>query len=245
MSSDSTNSDTIVISRETTKRLLKDVRELIKNPLHEEGIYYKHDESDMLKGYAYICGPKDSVYFGGNYFYELNFPYDYPHRPPKVTFLNMGGLDGHTRFHPNMYKNGKMCLSILNTWKGDQWTGCQSIRTILLTILSILDDAPLLHEPGFSNTHKDFIPYNEIIKYRNLEYSVCHILQNKAKNLKSITKMFEENIKDQFIKNKDSIKQNIENFEKSDNTYYQTSIYNLKLNIDWTFIKNEFKKINI
>lgn len=246
MSSDSNNSETIVISRETTKRLLKDVRELIKNPLHEEGIYYKHDETEMLKGYAYICGPKDSVYFGGNYFYEFNFPYDYPHRPPKVKFLNMGGLDGHTRFHPNMYKNGKMCLSILNTWKGDQWTGCQSIRTILLTILSILDNAPLLHEPGFSETHKDFKPYNEIIRYRNLEYSVCYILQNKAKNLKILTTMFEDNIKNQFNKNKDIIKENIDEYEnKSNNTYYQTSIYNLKLNTDWTSIKNELKKINI
>ena len=63
--------ETIVISRETTRRLLKDVRELIKNPLDDEGIYYKHDETEMLKGYAYICGPKDSVYFGGNYFYEF------------------------------------------------------------------------------------------------------------------------------------------------------------------------------
>ena len=204
MSAD-TNSETIIISRETTKRLLKDVRELIKNPLHEEGIYYKHDDSNMLKGYAYICGPKDSVYYGGNYFYEFHFPYDYPHTPPKVIFLNMGGIDGQTRFHPNMYKNGKMCLSILNTWKGDQWTGCQSIRTVLLTILSILDNAPLLHEPGFNETHRDFTPYNQIIMYKNLEYSVCYFLQNKATNLKLLKSMFEAEIKNQFIKNKVSL----------------------------------------
>jgi ubiquitin-protein ligase len=67
----------------------------------------------MLLGYAYICGPKDSMYFGGNYFYKFEFPYDYPHRPPKMTFMN---TDGKTRFHPNMYKTGKICLSILNTW---------------------------------------------------------------------------------------------------------------------------------
>ena len=41
--------ETIVISRETTRRLLKDVRELIKNPLDDEGIYYKHDETEILK----------------------------------------------------------------------------------------------------------------------------------------------------------------------------------------------------
>ena len=52
--------NTIVLSKETTKRLLKDVRELIKHPLDSDGIYYKHDESNILKGYVYICGPKDS-----------------------------------------------------------------------------------------------------------------------------------------------------------------------------------------
>ena len=42
----------IVISKETIKRLLKDVKEMIKNPLETEGIYYKHDEINMLKGYV-------------------------------------------------------------------------------------------------------------------------------------------------------------------------------------------------
>lgn len=238
--------ETIVISRETTRRLLKDVRELIKNPLDDEGIYYKHDETEMLKGYAYICGPKDSVYFGGNYFYEFKFPYDYPHRPPKVTFLNMGGIDGQTRFHPNMYKNGKMCLSLLNTWKGDQWTGCQSIRTILLTILSILDNAPLLHEPGFTELSVDFNRYNKIITFKNMEYSVCYILQNKAKNLKVLKEMFEENINKQYKKNEDSIKELIESYVKSeDDIYIRTGIYNLKVEINWNNILEELKKIKI
>lgn len=46
---------------------------MIKNPLETEGIYYKHDESNILKGYVYICGPKDTLYFGGNYFLRLHF----------------------------------------------------------------------------------------------------------------------------------------------------------------------------
>ena len=238
--------ETIVISRETVRRLLKDVRELIKNPLDDEGIYYKHDETEILKGYAYICGPKDSVYFGGNYFYEFKFPYDYPHRPPKVTFMNMGGKDGQTRFHPNMYKNGKMCLSLLNTWKGDQWTGCQSIRTILLTILSILDNGPLLHEPGFSELSVDFNPYNKIISFKNMEYSVCYILQNKANNLKALKEMFEEDINKQYKKNKDLIKELIEsNVKSEDDIYIRTGIYNLKVEINWNNILEEFKKIKI
>ena len=237
--------ESVVINRETTRRLLKDIRELIKSPLDSEGIFYKHDDTNILKGYAYICGPKDSVYFAGNYFYEFNFPYDYPHRPPKVTFLNMGGNDGKTRYHPNMYKNGKICLSILNTWKGDQWTGCQSIRTILLTILSLLDNGPLLHEPGFSKTHKDFEPYNKIIKYKNLEYSVCYILQNKDLSLSHVIKMFKDDINNNFINNKETIKNIIlDNLDKK-TEQCTTSIYSLNVIIDWNYINEEFIKIKI
>ena len=60
-----------VISKETITRLLRDVKNIIKSPLTDNGIYYIHDDSDMLKGYAYIIGPSDTPYFGGNYFFEL------------------------------------------------------------------------------------------------------------------------------------------------------------------------------
>lgn len=58
----------IVISKETIHRLLKDVKQIIKNPLTENGIYYIHHDEDMLKGYALIVGPDDTPYFAGNYF---------------------------------------------------------------------------------------------------------------------------------------------------------------------------------
>ena len=48
----------VVISKESVKRLIKDVKQLKIDPLHDQGIYYKHDEDDMLKGHALIIGPK-------------------------------------------------------------------------------------------------------------------------------------------------------------------------------------------
>ena len=44
----SSTNETITISKETIKRLLKDVKELIREPLESDGIYYKHDESNIL-----------------------------------------------------------------------------------------------------------------------------------------------------------------------------------------------------
>ena len=48
---------TTIISKDTISRLLKDVKHIFKNPLTENGIYYIHDDTDMMKGYALIIGP--------------------------------------------------------------------------------------------------------------------------------------------------------------------------------------------
>ena len=168
MSSGKGDGESIVLTKSTIKRIVSDVKDLLKSPLHEEGIFYHHDEEDILKGYAIICGPKGSLYYGGTYMYTFTFPSDYPHSPP-VAFFHTN--DGETRFHPNMYKSGKVCLSILNTWKGEPWSGCQTIRSILLTILSVFDDKPFLHEPGITEMHTDFAKYHEIISFKNLMFS--------------------------------------------------------------------------
>ena len=57
------------------KRLMKDIIDIMKHPLHNEGIHYFHDENDFKKGYSIIFGPKDSLYENGIYFFEFDhFP---------------------------------------------------------------------------------------------------------------------------------------------------------------------------
>ena len=48
------------ISKETIHRLAKDITQIVKCPLNDNGIYYQHDEEDMLKGYAMIVGSEDT-----------------------------------------------------------------------------------------------------------------------------------------------------------------------------------------
>lgn len=241
--SENNKSETVNVSKETIKRLLKDVKEMVKNPLDGEGIYYKHDETNILKGYAYISGPENSVYIGGNYFFVFTFPSDYPHKPPKVDFKTCDGL---TRFHPNLYRNGKVCLSILNTWKGEQWTGCQSIRTILLTILSILDDKPLLHEPGFTETHRDFNPYNQIILFRNIEFSVNKIMTKNtilSEEIEMFIDMFKDVMMTQFNRKYNNILKVLDEHKDDEQLHIHTGVYNLKLLTQWNEIHSIFKKI--
>ena len=61
--------------------------------------------------HALITGPFDTPYEGGFFYYLIRCPPDYPIHPPKVKLLTTGG--GRVRFNPNLYKNGKVCLSIL------------------------------------------------------------------------------------------------------------------------------------
>ena len=147
------NEEIKVMSRDSRKRLQKDIVQIIKNPLTEHGIYYTHDDTDMLKGYAVVFGPADTIYRYGAYMFKFKFPTNYPVSPPKLTYLTN---DGSTRFHPNLYRNGKVCLSVLNTWRGEGWTSCQNISSILLILGTLFHNKPLLNEPGIKETHNSF-----------------------------------------------------------------------------------------
>ena len=156
----------VTISKETIKRLVSDIKTIINSPLTDHGIYYSHDEDDMMKGYALIVGPEETLYFGGFYLFEIYFPADYPHSPPTVVYKTNGD---NIRFNPNLYVNGKVCISLLNTWRGEQWTSCQTLSTILLNLCTLLTNEPLLNEPGITLKHPDINRYNRIIEYKNVD----------------------------------------------------------------------------
>jgi ubiquitin-protein ligase len=240
-----------MISKDSIHRLLKDVKDIIKNPLHDNGIYYKHDEEDMLKGYALIIGPLETPYFGGNYFFELQYPYNYPYCPPKVKFCTGG--DG-IRFNPNLYTSGKVCLSILNTWTGDQWTSSQTISTVLLNLCTLFCENPLLNEPGINKLHPDLETYNKIIEYENMNIAIGDIGMNELQgnpNINNFYSLFKEEIMENFNKN-------VENYllfaeqkriEYKEPILLKTNIYNLRILINYEkviqklhFLKNQFIK---
>lgn len=217
------------ISKETIHRLLKDVKQIINNPLTDNGIYYIHDDNDILKGYAMIIGPEDTPYFGGYYFFEFTFTYDYPFSPPKVTFMTNNGL---TRFNPNLYKCGKVCVSILNTWSGDKWSSCQTINSVLLTLCSLLNNEPLLNEPGKNKKSTDFVPYQKSIEYANIDFAICDIIKKKRES------PFYSFMKDKFVANYDKILSFVES--KNDITETcEVCVYSMITNIDYKTLKDK------
>ena len=132
------------------KRFRKEVKSLyiqqINKPLLENDYLVYHDETNVNLLHTIIKAPYDSVY--RHKFIRLDFeiPDNYPHSPPKVTFINHDNI----RIHPNMYQDGKCCSTILNTWpsENEKWTSSMGIETILLTFHSFLDNNPYTYEPG-------------------------------------------------------------------------------------------------
>jgi len=233
---------TTFIGKETIQRLLKDVRQIIQNSLTDQGIYYIHDDTDMMKGYAMIVGPSDTPYFSGFYFFEFNYPHDYPHSPPKVKYCTNGN---NIRFNPNLYCCGKVCISLLNTWRGDQWTSCQTISTVLLTLCTLLCPEPLLNEPGVDNTNKDMTNYTDIIEFSNINIAVCDIVTKKNGVYQPFFDNFYSFIKEKFNNNYNTLldfanKQLTEKF--SEPQVINTRFYSMNVVIDYKYIISKLQE---
>lgn len=63
-----------------------------------------------------ISGPDGSPYKNGIFEFDVFFPSDYPNVPMQMNLMTTGNRS--VRFNPNLYDDGKVCLSILNTWSG-------------------------------------------------------------------------------------------------------------------------------
>lgn len=223
------------ISNETKIRLIKDIKQVIKGDISKDGIYYIHDETDILTGYALIIGPPDTPYEYGNFLFKFKFPTDYPYSPPVVSYLTN---DGKTRFHPNLYKNEKVCLSVLNTWRGESWTSCLNIKSILLILQSILDNKPLCHEPGITEKHLDLQKYNDIIKYRTVEVAIARTLNKDI--YPEITEMFWPEICENFINNYEKI---IRSLPTDYPNELHTTVYSMSAKLNYSIKKESLKKI--
>lgn len=167
------------ISQKTLSRIKADINGVKSDDIQKMGIHYCFDEVDITSGWALIFGPEDTPYEGGSYIFKVKFPDNYPFSPPEFKSLVQ---DTVTRFNPNMYRDGKVCLSLLNTWHiGDKWSACQTLSTILLSIkTSVLTASPLTREPCKENlgSSEESLIYDRMILHANLQTAVIGMIKN-------------------------------------------------------------------
>lgn len=110
----------------TTLRLTRELAKLNKENVDGVEII---PTKDICHWNAIIDGPKDTPFENGKFNMELKFSDNYPVKPPSVKFTS-------DMFHPNIYRDGKICVDILQ----GEWSPAQNIRTILISIRSLLID---------------------------------------------------------------------------------------------------------
>ncbi|KAI0778812.1 hypothetical protein BD413DRAFT_660998 [Trametes elegans] len=148
------------------------------------GVWVRVDEvrNDALK--IMIAGPEGTPYAGGLFEFDCFIPLEYPHRPPLVHLRTTGR--GSVRFNPNLYSDGKVCLSLLGTWPGrpeEQWSPKSTLLQVVVSIQSmILIDLPYFNEPGCGKADpkkQASVQYNKNIMMQMTRWAIVEWLKDE------------------------------------------------------------------
>ncbi|MES1911297.1 MAG: hypothetical protein MHM6MM_003750 [Cercozoa sp. M6MM] len=102
------------------------------------------DENDITKWQILVEGPEDTIWEGGFFPATLEFPPEFPQKPPTMRFT-MPDF-----WHPNVYPDGRVCISILHDPEHDplnqqesideKWRPVLGVEEILVSVVSMLAD---------------------------------------------------------------------------------------------------------
>jgi len=145
----------------SSKIIMKHYEKFNNDPIDYINI---EEPSDIYKWNFILIGPKDTPWEDELYNGIIQFPRNYPFAPPIINFTS-------SIFHPNIYPDGKICISILHEGvdetgyedSSERWSPVHTIQTIFLSILSLFH-APNCDSPAnvdasvlYRNNLKDFI----------------------------------------------------------------------------------------
>ena len=111
------------------RRLEHHFRELEENPAPFCHAEPKDRQGNLSHWTGHIDGPDETPFAGGRFQLTIDFPSNYPFRPPQIRFVT-------PVFHPNISPTGEICLDILHS----QWSPVLSLRCVLISLCSLLSD---------------------------------------------------------------------------------------------------------
>eukprot|EP01102_Stenamoeba_stenopodia_P020834 TRINITY_DN8260_c0_g2_i1.p1 TRINITY_DN8260_c0_g2~~TRINITY_DN8260_c0_g2_i1.p1 ORF type:complete len:474 (+),score=121.55 TRINITY_DN8260_c0_g2_i1:398-1819(+) len=163
------------------KRLIQEMTTLSTSlPLFwESSIFVRVDSERPDVMQALIIGPVGTPYANGCFVFDIYCPNSYPSVPPKVNLETTG--NGSVRFNPNLYNCGKVCLSLLGTWNGDQSESWNSVTSTLIQVLIsiqslIFVEKPYFNEPGYESSIGSSTGENASNKYNeNIRYETARV----------------------------------------------------------------------
>ena len=169
------------------KNFLKHVRKELKllETSLPAGIVVKGYEDRMDLFSAMIHGPKNTPYEDGLFFFDFQLGPDYPSVPPLCHYVSFCS----DRLNPNLYEEGKVCVSLLGTWSGkgtETWTSDSNLLQLLVSIQGlILVPEPYFNEAGYERQkgtqtgEENSRMYNEMAVLK-LVQSMTRVIKNPA-----------------------------------------------------------------
>jgi len=167
-------------------------------PLNWESTIWTRVPKDNFNLFSFIIsGPKDTPYENGLFEFHAYLPPDYPNSVPQVLLHTTG--NGKVRFNPNLYDSGKVCLSLLGTWRGqdgESWNPKTStFLQVMVSIQSlILVEQPYFNEPGYEremNTPKGkqlSNGYNEDRQPHTIRLAMTDMINNPPSGFEDVVK---------------------------------------------------------
>jgi len=113
------------------KRIRKELTDFQQNPPKycTLGELKGGDAGDPTHWDVTLIGPDDTPYSGGIFLIDVDFPPEYPFKPPSIVFKT-------PIYHMNIDKRGKTELDILR----DNWSPALTISTCLQAIILLLTE---------------------------------------------------------------------------------------------------------
>lgn len=148
------------------------------------------DRLDLLS--VMIEGPKKTPYEDGLFLFDVQLGQDYPNAPPLCHYISYCS----DRLNPNLYEDGKVCVSLLGTWSGrgtEMWGPNSTLLQVIVSIQGlILVDEPYFNEAGYEKQKgsqqgkENSRMYNEMV--------LLKLVQSMTKLINNPPEIFREQI---------------------------------------------------
>ncbi|XP_075147888.1 (E3-independent) E2 ubiquitin-conjugating enzyme UBE2O [Haematobia irritans] len=157
---------------------------MLKNSL-PPGVWVRifEDRMDLLS--VMIEGPKKTPYEDGMFFFDIQLGRDYPKDPPLCHYISYCS----DRLNPNLYEDGKVCVSLLGTWTGkesEMWGPKSTLLQVIVSIQGlILVPEPYFNEAGYDKQkdtqqgRENSRMYNEMVMIKMVQ-ATTKLIQNPS-----------------------------------------------------------------
>lgn len=182
-----------------------------------EGVWVRgySDRLDLLS--VMIRGPSKTPYEDGLFLFDLQLGSDYPHSPPSCHFISFTS----ERLNPNLYVEGKVCVSLLGTWVGkgsEVWGPSSSLLQLIVSIQGlILVSEPYYNEAGYEKQVESQQGYENSRTYNELV--ILKLVQAMTVLSVSPPEVFKAEIMNHFAQNGKKFCERIERWTSKENPH--------------------------